>query len=232
MRPNRSAQLSSSATRPPAARTAWASAARSVRPATSIVAGRSMPAKRRKASATLRRSGRASGSTLRPRNAKTSTPPAAGRHAQDLRAILHERLVGRVGAIPFEHGELGMVQGPALAVAEHVGEGEQPRLAGGQELLAGELGRGVQIEAAAGRPVDRGELGREGVQMRLVAGRGLQDRGVDLDEAARIEPTPQRRLDPRAAQQEGAPVGMDVGAPPGRWQCSCRRTGSAHVWTS
>ena len=51
--------------------------------------------------------------------------------------------------------------------------------------------------------------------MRLVAGRGLQDRRVDLDEAARVEPAPQRRLDPRASEQERPPVGVDVGPPPG-----------------
>ena len=48
----------------------------------------------------------------------------------------------------------GWCKRPALAVAEHVGEGEQPRLAGGQQLLAGELGRGVEVEAAT-RPCRR-----------------------------------------------------------------------------
>ena len=32
-------------------------------------------------------------------------------------------LVRFVGAIPFQHGEFGMVQRPALAIAEHMGEG-------------------------------------------------------------------------------------------------------------
>jgi len=38
-----------------------------------------------------------------------------------------------------------MVQGAAFAVAEGAGEGEQARLASGEQLLAGEFGRGVQV---------------------------------------------------------------------------------------
>ena len=93
-----------------------------------------------------------------------------------------------------------MVQRPALAVAEHAGEGEDPRLAGGQELLAGELRRGVQIAPAAGA-VGRGELGREGVQMGLVARRDLQRRGLDLEEAApRNQSRSADRMRPRASR--------------------------------
>ena len=108
-----------------------------------------------------------------------------------------------------------MMQRPALAVAEHMGEAEDPRLARGQELLAGELRRGVQVErraAAAGR----GELGREGVQVDFVARGHLQRRGLDLQEAAPAEPVPQRRQDAAARQQERPPVGVDVAVPPGR----------------
>ena len=88
------------------------------------------------------------------------------------------------------------------------------RLAGGQQLLAGELGRGVQIERATAA-VRADQLGGKGVQVRLVAGRDLQDGGIDLDEALAVEPAPQRRLNCAARQQERPPVGMDVRMPPG-----------------
>ena len=65
---------------------------------------------------------------------------------QDCRAVLHQALVGLVGAIPLQHGEFRMVQRAALAVAEDAGEFEDPRLARRQQLLAGEFRRGAQIE--------------------------------------------------------------------------------------
>ena len=74
-----------------------------------------------------------------------------------------------------------MMQRPALAVAEHAGEVEDPPLAGRQQLLAGEFRRGVQISGVRS-PSGRHQLGREGMQMGLVAGRDLQDRRLDLDE--------------------------------------------------
>ena len=46
---------------------------------------------------------------------------------QQRRAILHDRLVARAGAIPFEHGELGMMQRRALGVAEDARELEELR---------------------------------------------------------------------------------------------------------
>ena len=109
----------------------------------------------------------------------------------------------------------GWCSGAALAIAEHAGEGEHPRLAGGQQLLAGELRRGVQVarRALAARA---DKLGRERVQMGLVAGRDLQRRGLDLEEAAAAKPVPQRRQDAPARQQERPPVGVDVAVPPGR----------------
>ena len=82
-----------------------------------------------------------------------------------------------------------MMQRAALAVAEHAREGEQPRLAGREQLLGGEFRRGVQIERRP-RAIRRDQLGRERMQMRLVAGRDLQDRGLDLDEIAAPKTTP------------------------------------------
>ncbi len=77
-----------------------------------------------------------------------------------------------------------MMQRAALAVAEDVGEAENAFLARGQQFLGREFGRRMKIEArgAALRPDKPGSESRD---MRLVAGRNLQDRGIDLDKAAR-----------------------------------------------
>jgi hypothetical protein len=53
------------------------------------------------------------------------------------------------------------------------------------------------------------------MQMRLVAGRDLQRRRIDLDEILAREIAAQRRLDAVAADQERTAVGMDVRRPPG-----------------
>ena len=119
-----------------------------------------------------------------------------------------------------------MVQRRALAIAEDAGEIEDARLAGRQQLLGGEFRRGVQVIGVAAAPASSISAGGEAVQMRLVARRDLQDRGLDLDEIARLEPAPQRRLDAPARQQGRAPVGMDVRPPEGRsgsWRSISRR---------
>ena len=107
-----------------------------------------------------------------------------------------------------------MMQRPALAVAEHLGEGEDPRLARGEQLLAGELRRGVQmaLRPFAARP---DQIGRKGMQMGLVAGRHLQRGRLDLQKAAPAKPLPQRRHDAPARQQEWPAVDVAVAVPPG-----------------
>ena len=168
-------QLSSAATRMPAALAAAASAARSVperRRRQQVDAGEGVERLGHGHPLGLRE--RVDGLAAERQRWRRPRPRrrAASRPAQSAISCL----VRLVGAVPFEHGELGMVQGPALAVAEDVGEGEQARLAGGQQLLAGELGRGVQVEPALRRAVGGLGVGREGVQVGLVAGRDLQDR--------------------------------------------------------
>ena len=136
------------------------------------------------------------------------------RDRQQRRAVFHQPLVRLAGAVPLEQGEFGMVQRAALAIAKHAGEGEDPRLACRQQPLAGELRRRVQVErrALSGR---RRKLGRKGVQMGLVAGRDLQGRGLDLDEALVAEPAAHGFGYPAARHEERPPVGMDVRHPPG-----------------
>ncbi len=138
-----------------------------------------------------------------------------GGERQDRGAIAHQRLVGFAGPVPFEHREFGMVQRPALAVAVDMGEAGNPRLARGQQLLAGEFRRGVQVEG--GRVAARRQRFRgEGMEMGLVAGRDLQRRRIDLHEIALREIPPHCVLDAVARQQKGTPVRMDVRVPPRR----------------
>jgi hypothetical protein len=129
-------------------------------------------------------------------------------------AVVHQRLVGGGGAVPFQHGELGMVQRAALAVAPHPGELEDLGLAGGQQLLGGELRGGAQVERAplAGRADG---LRGEGVQVGLVAGGALQGRGLDLGEALGLEPRADGAHDRGPALEERPAVVEPGGAPPG-----------------
>ena len=69
-----------------------------------------MPANRSNASATVSRSGSANGSAARPRKVRCVVPAAVGRQRQEGGAVGHQRLVRLAGAIPFEHGEFGMMQ--------------------------------------------------------------------------------------------------------------------------
>jgi len=110
-----------------------------------------------------------------------------------------------------------MVQRAPLAIAEYGREGEDALLAGRQQLLAGELGRGVEIKRVLGA-VRIDERGAEGVQMGLIARRGLQNTRVDFDKALRLEPAADRGYDPPSRQQESAPIGMVLWVPPGTWQ--------------
>jgi hypothetical protein len=106
-----------------------------------------------------------------------------------------------------------VVQRAALAIAKHARDLEDPPLTRREELLAGEFGRGAQIKQGA-RSVGPAKLGREGMKMRLVAGRDLQRRGLDLDEIARLEPAAERREHARARQEKGPSVGVPGGVPP------------------
>ncbi len=82
------------------------------------VASRSMPAKPRNASATVRRSGGANGSALRRAEGQRRSARGFGGEPQQRRAVLHQPLVGLARPIPFQHGERRVVQRAALAIAE------------------------------------------------------------------------------------------------------------------
>src|SRR5436305_52936 len=117
--------------------------------------------------------------------------------------------------VPFEHGELGRMQGGALAIAIDAGEIEYAALTRRQQLLAGEFGRGVEIKldpAAVGLH----DIGGNGMKMRLITGRDLQRTAFDFGELALFEPCPDRRLDAIARQEKRPAIGVSFGAPPGR----------------
>jgi len=80
---------------------------------------------------------------------------------QEFGAIIHQALVGLADAVPFEHGEFGMVERAALSVAPDRAEAEDAPLAGGEQLLAGEFRRGVKVKRLA-RSIGTDSLGGEG----------------------------------------------------------------------
>ena len=104
-------------------------------------------------------------------------------------AVGHHGIVGRVGTVPLQHGELGKMQVAALAIAKHPRQLEDLWLTRSQQLLAGELRRGPQIprRTLAVRP---GKLGAGRMKMGLIAGGQLQNPGFDLGKTLLVEPGP------------------------------------------
>ena len=100
-----------------------------------------------------------------------------------------------------------MQRGP-LAIAKHVRQGKDLRLAGGQQLLHREFRRRVQ-PGLARRAVRPDERRAKPVQMGLVAGRSLEGGRVDLDEAVRVEPAPHEARDAGRASAAGRGVRRD-----------------------
>ncbi|MBA7677507.1 hypothetical protein ES703_85765 [subsurface metagenome] len=130
--------------------------------------------------------------------------------------VSHDRFVRSIGAIPFQDGEFGQMQIVALAVAEDAREFENPRLAGGKQFFARELGRGAQVTADAAA-IGARKFGARRVQVRLIAGRYLQDAGLDFEKSLLVKPGPDGARDLATRQQERPPVDMPRRRPPGRW---------------
>ena len=143
-----------------------------------------------------------------------ATARRLGGDGEEPRAIVDQDVVRFAGPIPFEHGEFGMVQHPALAVAEHFGEGENAAFSGRQEFLAGKFRRCLQVEPAPATARIL-ELGRKSADVRLVAGRDLENGGLHLAEPALGKMGPPSLHDPLARLEKGAAVGVDMGRPPG-----------------
>ena len=139
-------------------------------------------------------------------------PSRFRRKRQNGRTIAHQSVIRLARAIPLDHGEFRVVQRTPLAVAEDLGEFDDPPLARRQQLLAGKFRRGAQIEPP--RSAVRGhQRRRESMQMGLVARRDLQRPGLGLDEVLRGKVAPQGRNDAVARQQERPAVGMHVRGP-------------------
>ena len=130
---------------------------------------KSTPAYRRNASRTVNRRGSAKGSASRPRKRSRVAPAASAASRSTAAQSRVSASSPLAGAIPFEHGELGRMQGRAFAVAEHPRQREDAGLPRRQQLLHREFRRGVQVGARAA-PSSRDQLCGKPVQMRFVAG--------------------------------------------------------------
>ena len=95
----------------------------------------------------------------------------------------HHVAVVAVGLVELEHRELGVVPGRQALVAEHPADLEHPLEAADHEPLQVQLRRDAQEELHVERVVVGGERLGQGA-----AGDRVEDRRLDLDEAAVLEP--------------------------------------------
>jgi len=84
-------------------------------------------------------------------------------------AIGHDGVIGRIGAVPFQHGEFGQMQIAALPVAKHPRKLENLLFARGQQFLAGEFRRGPQVPCRA-PAIGTREVRAWRMQVDLIAG--------------------------------------------------------------
>ena len=156
--------------------------------------------------------GRLEGARLPAAKGEGLRPGRVGGERDERGAVVHQPRERRVRTIPLEHRKFGGVQRGALPVAEHMGQREDPGLAGRDELLHRKFRRGLQVEGRR-RTVRPHERGLKAVQMGLVAGRGLQRCRVDLDEVPGLEPAADEIGDPCSREKAMATAGVTVGVP-------------------
>ena len=151
-----------------------------------------------------RRSAPGAGSSRRPR----------ARPRQDRDAVVHDRLIGLAGAIPFQHGEFGRVQRPCARGCGRRGRSRRsasrlPPAASSSRIRARCAGSGC----AAGRPCHDARCAKA-CRCASLPGRDLQGRRPRPRRSpARANQRPQRRLDP-AARQRGTAGGRRGGRRP------------------
>ena len=133
---------------------------------------------------------------------------------QNGKGVVHQHLIPLADPIPLEHGKLGRVQRPALAVAPDMGKGVDPGFPRRQQFLHRKLGRGVQIHRVGNSVIPDG-LGGKPVQMRLVSGADGKGRRIHFGKALGRQPDPDGALYPVARQQQRPAVSMARGGPPG-----------------
>ena len=188
------------------------SASRSA-PSAGRVASRSMPAWRLKASATVSRSGSANGSALRSRKVKRRAPAASRRRARSAACNRPSALVGPSRAIPFEHGEFGMVQ---RRRARGCGRRGRTRRSAARRRRAASCRRiparcaGKRWSRAVRPPTSSVAKAWRWVSL---PGETCRAGGLDLEEAGVGEIVAQRPHDRAPRQQERPAVGVDVRAP-------------------
>jgi hypothetical protein len=119
------------------------------------------------------------------------------------------------GTIPFEHGEFGMMDRGALAVAEDMGELENARQPRRQQFFHRKFRRCVEIERPAGLLVGGDQFGGEGHQMRLQPRADLQGRRFNLEEVPLGEEGPCGGGQARTQFEHRTAAGEDIRPPPG-----------------
>ncbi len=131
-------------------------------------------------------------------------PEHLERHVLDeLLDPLHRVPVVGVGLVPLEHRELGLVLVGDALVAKVLAELVDALEPADDEALEVELGRDAQVEVGVELVRVRDE--RPGERAAVT---GLKDGGLDLDEAAFVEPAADGRDEPRA--QDEVPPGLLV----------------------
>ena len=161
------------------------------------------------------RSGGSNGLASRPRNAKVFAFPTWAASARSAA----QSSIRRASGAPTRYHSSIVNSGACKAVRSRLRktceQGKDLRLAGAEKLLHREFRRGMQ-PGLARRAVRRDQRGAKSVQMRLVAGRGLERGRVDLDEAVRVKPPPHESCDARPRHEPAAAFGVAVPAPEGR----------------
>ena len=131
---------------------------------------------------------------------------------KELLGEVHQRVVGGVRHVELEHRELGVVPGADAFVAVAAPDLVDPLEAAHEQALQVEFRRDAQVEAEVEGVVVGGERPRSGA-----ADHRVQRRGLDLDEALRVEERPETLDDGRARGEGGGRLGVrhriDVPAP-------------------
>src|SRR5690606_35863129 len=139
--------------------------------------------------------------------------------------LFHQPVERPAHAIPLEHGELGVVPPPGLAVAEHAAELVAVPHAFGQQPLHRVLGGGAQpprARRAVGAPA---ELDAEGRDVGIGVAGARHHRRLHLQHAARVEELAHEAVQARAqAQRLQAPAVAARGAR--TYACPSRKASS------
>ena len=119
-------------------------------------------------------------------------------------------------AVPLQHGELGVVALPGLAVAEHAAELVAVADAGREQAFHRVFGRGTQPAFARARIGVAAERGAEAVDVRFGVAGGAEDRRLDLQHAAPGKEIADQRVQRRAQRQRAPQPFAAVAAGSGR----------------